>query len=269
MLDAASDSVRNKLVMSWIRYRSNARMIDTHIHLDRLDDGPAQIQAAIDAGVRGFVSIGLDPRQSQALRGALPATVVVKTALGLHPQEVRDAADVDDAFAALARRLDTEDIAAIGECGLDARPGIGNAELHEVVFRRHLRLARERNLPVVLHGVRRDGAMLDVIDDERRGQPLRGVWHGFSGSKDTMQLAIARGLHVSIGFVILDPRTRRARDAVPHIPNDRLLVETDAPPLAPERLKDVVAAVALLRGCAPEEIVATTMLNAQRLFGFP
>ena len=237
------------------------------MHLDALNDGPALLQAAVDVGVTGIVSIGVDPRCSQALRGTLPAGLEVKTVLGLHPQEVRDQADVDDAFAVLERRLDQEPgIVAVGECGLDARPGVGNAALHEQVFRRHRRIARRRGLPVVLHGVRRDGPMLTVLDEERAGGDVDGVWHGFSGSRDTMLLAVKRGLHISVGFVVLDERSRRLREAVPAIPDERLLVETDAPPLPPARLRDVVDAVARLRGSTPAAIAALTTRNARRLF---
>ncbi|MDP2342510.1 MAG: TatD family hydrolase [Deltaproteobacteria bacterium] len=243
-------------------------MIDTHVHLDRLlEAGPALVRAAVDVGVRGFVSIGVDPRFPQGLSGAVPEGIEVKTVLGLHPQEVRDADDVDDAFACLQRRLDAEPaVVAIGECGLDARPGVGNAALHEQVFRRHLQIAHARGLPVVLHGVRRDGPMLTVLDDEAR---VDGVWHGFSGSRDTMLLAVKRGLFISVGFMVLDERARRLREAVPAIPDDRLLIETDAPPLAPARLPDVVDAVARLRGSTREHIVALTTANARRLFRWP
>ena len=243
-------------------------VIDTHIHLDALADGPAQLQAAVDVGVTGFISIGVDPRCSQRLSGPLPANIEVKTVLGLHPQEVRDAVDVDAAFAVLERRLDEEpDVVGVGECGLDARPGVGNAALHEEVFRRHLRLARRRDLPVVLHGVRRDGPMLQILDDE--GGDVDGVWHGFSGSRDTMLQAVRRGLFISVGFVVLDERARRLVAAVPAIPDDRLLVETDAPPLPPARLRDVVAAVARLRDTTPAHIAALTTANARRLFRWP
>lgn len=251
-------------------------MIDTHMHLDALgDDGPALVQAAVDVGVRGVVSVGVDPRRSQAIVGALPRGLVVRRVLGLHPQEITDAADVDAAFAALDAALDAGlavgDVCAIGETGLDARPDKGNGALHEEVFRRHLRLARRRGLPVVLHCVRRDGRLLEVLDDEAArdgGAPWRGVWHGFTGSRDTMVLAVKRGLHVSIGFQVLDARSRRVREAVPHVPADRLLLETDAPPLAPARIVDVAAAVAALRGVAVDDVKAVTVDNAAALFGF-
>jgi TatD DNase family protein len=249
------------------------QLIDTHVHLDALDDaGPGLVAAAMARGVVGVVSIGVDPRRSQRLVGAVPAGLVVRRVLGLHPQEITSAVDVDDAFAALGAALDDAanacDVCAIGETGLDARPDKGNAALHEEVFRRHLRLARTRGFPVVLHCVRRDGRLLDVIDEERGGAPLSGVWHGFTGSADTVRLATKRGLSISIGFQALDERSRRVREAIPHIPDDRLLIETDAPPLLPERIVDVAAAVAALRGTTVEAIATLTTANAARLFGF-
>lgn len=247
------------------------QLIDTHVHLDALDEaGPALVAAAVARGVVGVVSIGVDPRRSQRLVGAPPSGLVVRRVLGLHPQEITSAVDVDDAFAALGAALDDDaaDVCAIGETGLDARPDKGNAALHEEVFRRHLRLARARALPVVLHCVRRDGRLLDVIDEERGHAPLAGVWHGFTGSADTARLAVKRGLSISIGFQALDERSRRVREAIPHIPDDRLLLETDAPPLLPERIVDVAAAVAALRGTTVDAIAALTTANAARLFGF-
>ena len=247
------------------------RLIDTHMHLDALgDDGPALVAAAVARGVSGIVSVGVDPRRSQQLVGAMPGGVVVRRVLGLHPQELTTKGDADDAHDALVRALDDDDgsVCAIGETGLDARPDKGNADLHEDVFRRHLRLARQRDLPVVLHCVRRDGRLLEVLDDEAGGAPWRGVWHGFTGSRDTMTLAVKRGLSISIGFQVLDERSRRVREAVAHIPDDRLLVETDAPPLPPERIVDVVAAVAALRGVSIDEVAALSADNARRVFGF-
>ncbi len=247
-------------------------MIDTHVHLDALGalgEGPALLQAAVAVGVTGVLSLGIDPRKDQRLQGAVPAGLQVRTVLGLHPQEVTDVADLDDALRVLQARLVSEDVAAVGEMGLDARPDKGNAALHEEAFRRQLRLARAHHLPVVLHCVRRDGRLLEVLDDEQgSGGPWRGVWHGFGGSKDTMLLAVKRGLSIAVGHLVLAPHVRRLREAVPHIPDDRLLIETDAPPLEPRRLADVVSAIALLRNTTAAHVADVSSDNARRLFGF-
>jgi TatD DNase family protein len=248
-------------------------MFDSHVHLDLLDDGPAEVRAAVAAGVTHALAIGLDPRRPAPLAGDVPDGLTVVRALGLHPQETRDAADVDAALAVLDHALGQrgDDVVAVGECGLDARPGIGVAALHERALRGQLALARRHGLPVVLHGVRRDGALLAALDDDLAAAgagaaPVAGVWHGFSASKETMQAAVRRGLHIAVGFVVLDERARRLRAAVPAIPDDRLLVETDAPPLPMARLVDVIAAVAQLRGTTPAAIAALTTQNARRLF---
>lgn len=250
---------------------------DTHLHLDLLgDDGPAAIQAARDVGVTHFVGIGTTPMRPARLRGPLPAGVVVGYAVGLHPQELPSLSDdeIDAAFLRLDERLAREDdIVAVGECGLDARRGIGDDDdalaRQSRVLWRHLAVARRTGLPIVLHGVRRDGALLRLLDDDiaAHGALPGAVWHGYSGSADTARHAVARGICVSIGFVALDARARRLREAIPAIPDDHLLIETDAPPLVPARLLDVAAAVATLRGQSLEHIQQVTSRNAERLFG--
>ncbi len=253
---------------------------DTHLHLDALgDDGPELVRAAVDVGVGHMLGVGVDPRRPATLREpiasrrALPAGLRVGFAVGLHPQELPTMSDdnVEEAFAALDALVDDDDVVAVGECGLDARRGIGDdnnalARQHRV-FIRHLAVARRTGLPLVFHGVRRDGAMLQAIDDDvaAHGPLPPALWHGYSGSLDTMRLAVARGLFISVGFMALEPRARRLREAIPHIPVDRLLLETDAPPLAPAGLVDVAAAVAALRNVSVEALAEQTSKNAAAL----
>ncbi len=247
-------------------------MIDTHVHLDLLTDGGALLQAAVDAGLTHLVSVGVDPRVPATLHDSSPRDLVVVRALGLHPQEVVTEDSLDDALAVLNQQLGHRpaDVVAVGECGLDARPGIGNEALHARAFSAQLALARRHDLPVIVHGVRRDGAVIASLDEDvwRHGAPrsARGVWHGFSSSPETMKAAVKRGLFISVGFVVLHKNARRLRAAVPLIPADRLLVETDAPPLPPVRLRDVIESVARLRGVTAREIEELTTSNAQRLF---
>lgn len=254
-------------------------LVDTHVHLDALgDDGPALLQAAVDVGVVAMLGNGVDPRTPAVLKGRVPAGLTIRYAVGLHPQELPHLDDdaIDEAFAALEHRLDADtDIVAVGETGLDARPGIGDDEAQRRrqhgVFRRHLAICRHRALPLVVHGVRRDGPLLQELADDLASNgplPAGGVWHGFSASKDTMKLAVGHGLHIAVGFMALNDKARRLHEALPAIPDDRLLVETDAPPLHPARLVEVIAALAAVRGSSVGAVAALTARNARRLFRF-
>jgi TatD DNase family protein len=248
-------------------------MIDTHVHLDLLDPAAQDaLNEAARVGVTDVVGIGVDPRVTASPAVPVPPGLRIHHALGLHPQALGDLHEdtaLQGALALLEQRLHDERVVAVGETGLDARNGMPDPELQQRAFTAQLALAQARSLPVVLHGVRRDKAMLDTLDAALARGPLRGVWHGFSGATEIMREACARGLFVSVGFVVLNDKARRLREAVPHIPSEWLLVETDAPPLAPARLADVVARVAELRGVSVDEIVRVTTQNAQRLFQLP
>jgi TatD DNase family protein len=246
-----------------------AALIDTHVHLDLLTE-PDALVAAAAAGVTDVIGIGIDPTVPSVPRVAVPPGLRVHHALGLHPQALQDDAALDAGLFTLDERLSRErsnGVVALGETGLDARHGMPDSGLQQRAFAAQLRLAQRHELPVVLHGVRRDGAMLAQLDEARARGPLRAVWHGFSGSKDTMRLAVARGLYISIGSIVLNENARRVRDAIPHIPADRLLLETDAPPLPPAQIVDVARAVAALRNTSEHDVRAVSSDNARRLFG--
>ncbi len=252
-------------------------IIDTHVHLDHLgDNGPALLQGAVDVGVVAMIGNGVDPRRRARPKGAVPAGLCIGYAVGLHPQELPALADddIEAAFVTLETRVRTEpDIVAIGECGLDARPGIGDTDEQRRrqlwVFQRHLRLVRTTTLPLIVHGVRRDGPLLQLLKDDLAAHgplPAGGVWHGFSASRDTMQLAVGLGLHISVGFMALSDNARRLREAIPAIPTHRLLVETDAPPLPPARIVDVITAIATARSTDANSIAQHAADNARALF---
>jgi TatD DNase family protein len=238
-------------------------MIDTHVHLDLLVD-PLALARAAAAGVTRIVGIGTDPRKSPLSSVPVPEGLHIDYAWGLHPYELRTRADVDDALSVLRERLLSGGI-AVGETGLDHRPDLADATLQEYAYESQLRLRRELNLPVILHGVRRDERMLALHAKHARPSDAPTIWHGFSSSRETAVAATKRGIAISIGFMALNERARRVREAIPAIPDSLLLVETDAPPLEPHRLTDVIEAVARLRGTSAAAIDALTTANAQRL----
>jgi TatD DNase family protein len=240
-----------------------AGLVDALAHLDdpRLADVGAALGAAAVAGVTDIVSCGVDPLDV----GALPtggAPVRVWRGLGIHPQAAH--ADRFEAqLRALEAAVDSDPIVAIGEIGLDGRGGMPAAPAQEAAFEAQLRLAAAAGLPVVLHCVGKTGRMLELL---RRHAPLPGVWHAFSGPAEVVEQIVELGLCLSFGARLLNPRSRRAHEAAPEVPGDRLLVETDAPDVAPAALRRVVEGLAALRGASPEAVGAASATNARHLY---
>ena len=170
--------------------------------------------------------------------------------------------------------LQRERPCALGECGLDFFVDGLDPDAQRLYFQRQLELAREFELPLILHARQ---ALEDVILAIRRIGGLRGVVHSFSGSAEQAQRLWDLGFHLGIGGPVTYERAKRLRAIVATMPIEFLLLETDAPdqPLAghrgernePARLPDVCDIVALLRDESPAAIAAATTHNARRLFG--
>ncbi len=238
------------------------------------------LERAHDAGVEAIVVVAAEPdawAPSAAIvdHGTPPPPVALRAAYGLHPHAVPGAAQAH--WADLRRWLSTPGAAAVGEIGLDYHRGDVDRPRQREWFARQLDLAVEFHLPVILH--ERDAAddLLDVL--RGTGLPPRGgVWHCFSGGPDVAAAALRLGLHLGFGgLVTFRAGTDAVRRAAAACPVERLLVETDAPYLAPEphrgrrnepaRVADVVTCLCGIRGQTPEEIAVSTTVNAGLLFG--
>lgn len=258
-------------------------MFDAHCHLDAAAfdaDRGAALERARAAGVRGMVVAGVDPagwrRQSRLAR----AHGDVHVAYGLHPWTAAATDDglVDDLLAALADALISPDLerpVALGELGLDrsSRAARDSAPRQELIFRAQLAIARERDLPVVLHIVRAHGRAIDLLAAD--GLPrARGHVHAYSGSPELVARYVALGLSISFSAAVARAASARAARLVPA---ERLLVETDAPDQPsparagtrnePAFLDEIVCALAAARDAAPADIAALTERNARALFG--
>lgn len=260
-------------------------MIDTHCHLDDVrlaPDRDAVIARARAAGVRAFVTAGVDPGGWRAQDELARCTPGVAVTYGLHPRVAAEMSE--DSLAALLFGLDmTLDSpsmtppVAVGEIGLDGWTAALREAMdrQEHALREQLALARDRDLPVVLHILRAHGRALDVLRSD--GLPRAGgMVHCYSGAPDLVRDYVALGLHISFAGPITWPDAHKLHEAARAVPSDRLLVETDSPDLAPETVRPgrnepstlplVVAAVAAARGEDPEHVAALTMRNAQTLF---
>ena len=205
------------------------------------------------------------------LRAACALDPGLLPAYGLHPMFLDQ--HRDEHLDELADWLARERPAAVGECGLDYFVEGLDPDRQRHVFQAQLDLARDFDLPVVLHARR---AVDEVITRLRRTGGLRGVVHSWSGSEEQARQLFGLGFHLGIGGPVTFERAQRLRRTVASMPLEFLLLETDAPdqPGAghraernePAYLPEVLAVVAQLRGESPEAIAAATTANARRLF---
>lgn len=259
-----------------------APLVDTHCHLDFPDydaDRDQVVQAAREAGVVAMITIGIDLASSRRAVELAERYAGVYAAVGIHPHS---AAEVTPAALDELRRLARHPrVVAIGEIGLDYYRDRVPAPEQRRAFRAQLELAAECGLPVIIHN--RD-AEADVWDQlaglaGTAGAPLRGVMHCFGAGPDWALRFCALGLYVGLDGPVTFKNGERAREVARVVPEDRLLVETDAPFLAPHPYRGrrnqpawvrlVAERIAQERGRTLAEIARQTTANAARLFGLP
>ena len=252
-------------------------LVDSHAHIDtpRFDtDREAVLRAAIEGGVTCIVNPGVDLASSRlAVELAKAHSGVVFAGVGVHPHEATAYSDeVGVQLRVLARE---SEVVAIGEFGLDYFRMLAPREVQLDVFRAHLQLARECNLPCIIHVRDSHDDVMELL--RAHGKGLRGVFHCFSGT-----VAQAEECLACEGFMIsfAGPLTRQDNqlpEVARMVPLERVLVETDSPYLVPKPLKArrneplfvkyTAQKLAELRGMTLEEIAQVTTANAVRLFG--
>jgi TatD DNase family protein len=252
-------------------------LIDTHCHLHRHEFDVDRAAVLVRAGQAG-VSVLLDPATDLASNRTVVALAQeipeVYAAVGVHPH---DAAELTPAgleeLASLATR---PKVVAIGEIGLDYYRCLSPREVQQEALRGLLRLAHEMNLPVILH-CRQAYPDLFALLKECFKAPIRGLLHCFSGDADVARQAIDGGLYLSFAGNLTFPKADALRTVAREIPLDRVLLETDAPFLAPQAyrgqrnepayLNELVQTWAKIQGLTPEDIARVTTVNAHHLFG--
>jgi len=213
-------------------------LVDSHCHLDHRkfdNDRDAVIQRALSAGVGILVAIGTGegPHDLDAgLRLARQHEFVYATA-GVHPH---DAAKADEAaWAKLAGIAREPKVVGIGEIGLDYHYNFAPPDVQQAVFRRQLRLAMDVALPIVIHTREAWSDTVRILREELGpgGHPAGGIFHCFSGGPAEAAEALELGFHLSFSGIVTFPRASEIQEAARMAPIERLLVETDAPYLAP------------------------------------
>ncbi len=257
-------------------------MIDSHCHLagrEFIDDLHAVVDRARDAGVRRALVILAADEDEEFARGAdvTQAWPEACFAVGVHPHAAHRFADnAERAATVVSSRLAASGVRAIGEIGLDYHYDFSPRALQQAVFRAQLRLACERDLPVVLHVREAEDDTLRILGEEGAGSGLRGVFHCFSGDTASASRALATGFYLSIPGIVTFPKATALRDAAASIPDGRVLIETDSPYLAPVPHRGTrnepafvartLEAVAAARGVPPPQLGDTLIANFDALF---
>ena len=260
-------------------------LIDTGANLahDSFDDDRDEImQRAADAGVARMIVTGSsDDSNASAAALAEASNGILFSTAGVHPHHASDYTDESDA---LIRSLVSKDeVVAVGECGLDYFRNLSPREAQLAAFRRQLEIAKETRLPVFLH--QRD-AHDDFIDVLEPALPdvSRAVAHCFTGEHESLREYVALDLYIGItGWICDERRGKHLHDIVSIVPDDRLLIETDAPYLLPRTIRpkpktrrnepayltEVLRVVAEARDQSEDHVAQITTENALRFFSLP
>jgi TatD DNase family protein len=251
-------------------------LIDTHAHLylpEFEEDRAEMLHRAQEAGIAEIYLPNIDSRSigpMQALEAAHPG--LCHAMMGLHPCSVK--ADFEEELAVVRHWLDKRPFAAIGEIGIDLYWDSTTFDIQEVAFRRQIGWAKELDLPIVVHSRDSTEEVLDILASEKNGR-LRGILHCFTGTVEQAKQAWSLGFHLGIGGVVTF-KNSGLDNVVEQIPLDWLVLETDAPYLAPvphrgkrnetAYTKLVAEQVAKLKGIDYEEVASQTSLNAKNIF---
>lgn len=244
-------------------------MVDSHCHLQVAalrPDADRLVREARDLGFQEILVAGIVPSEAPSTT-ALAEELGVWCSVGCHPCHA-DEWDPDPVLAHLSHPR----VVAVGECGLDFFHKPFDPALQETVLREQLAIAKSADLPVILHNRKSSDELVRILRDAGAS---RGVFHCFSADRRTLDAALSLGFHISFSGTVTFPNAS-IRELVPSVPLDRILVETDAPWLAPHPHRGTVNrpalaritldAVAELRGCDPEELGRQVVENFHGCF---
>lgn len=250
-------------------------LVDTHCHLHFPDfdaDRDAMIGRAHEAGVKAFVNVGTDPATNEKARAVAEGRPGFAFSAGLHPHSAHEVSDAE--IAAIAEWVARHKPAAIGEIGLDYYKSEAAPDVQKDRLSKMIGIAKQSNLPVIVHS---RNAFADTEAAIRAEGIRKGVMHCFSYGKDEMRAFLDLGFHISFSGNVTYKNAAGIAEAALFAPADRIVVETDAPYLAPQVhrgkrnepafVAETARFIAEKRGVAVEELAEATTQNAARLFG--
>ncbi|MEI6412904.1 MAG: TatD family hydrolase [Pseudomonadota bacterium] len=258
----------------------NPRLVDSHCHLDRLDLAPYAgnwqrfLSETRQTGVDHLLCVSISLEAFPAMQAQVAGEPGISLTVGVHPNETNVREPTPEDLVTLAQA--TPGVVAMGETGLDYFHGAEEARPRQAErFRRHIAAARHAKLPLVVHSRAAPGDTLQILR-EAGAREVGGVLHCFTEDWPMARAALDLGFYISFSGILTFRNAETLRDVARRVPMDRLLVETDAPYLAPVPYRgqsnrptwvvEVAKCLADLRGLSLEEIAAGTTDNFYRLF---
>ncbi|MBB3101856.1 TatD family hydrolase [Azomonas macrocytogenes] len=253
-------------------------LVDSHCHLDRLDLAihggslDAALQAARGKGVGHFLCIGINAANTATVKSLAERYEDVDCSVGIHPLDLEP--DFDPALDWLLNEVNHPRVVAIGETGLDYHYDPQSAERQKRSFLLHLNVARMTGKPVIVHTRAARADTLELLKEA--ALPQAGVLHCFTEDWAMARSALDMGFYISFSGIVTFRNAEALREVARRVPEDRLLVETDSPYLAPvpyrgkpnlpQYVHEVAAFLAELRGVGLEQFAEHTTRNFKRLF---
>ena len=252
-------------------------LIDSHCHLDFLDfadELDAVVARARAAGIDRMVTISTRIRRQAALLAIAERFPDVYCSIGTHPHYAHEEADIS--LAELIACSRAEKVVAIGEAGLDYHYDNSPREAQERGFRTHIGAARETGLPLIIHSREADDDTARILEEETGKGSFGAVLHCFTGGRELARRAVALGHFISFAGILTFKNSEHLRAIAAALPADRILVETDAPYLAPGKYRgkrnepafvvETAKVLAEVRGVSFDTIAEQSTANFHRLF---
>ncbi len=252
-------------------------IFDSHAHYDDKQfeiDRDELLSSMGENHITGIVNVGANIESSKRTLQLAEQYDFVYAAIGVHPSEIECLNE--EALEWLKTAASHKKVVAIGEIGLDyywdKEPKV--QEQQKVWFRRQLQLARELELPVIIHSRDAAAETMEIMKSDAQGIP--GVIHCFSYSKEMAREYVKMGYYIGVGGVVTFKNAKKLKEAVEEIPIERIVIETDCPYLTPEPYRGkrnvsvylpyVVEEIARIKGLTPEQVEEITLKNARELY---
>jgi len=252
-------------------------LFDTHAHINTkpfIDDIEATIKEARENGIAKIGCVGYDKEANlKAIELAQQFPGIVYAIIGLHPAELNGLTHQD--YEAYVAMLDQPGVVAVGEIGLDYYWDNIDREIQKDYFRRQIHIAKEKNLPIVIHNRDATQDTYDILKEEGLDH-IDCIMHSYSGSVEMAREFIKLGCYISISGVVTFKNAKSVKEVVKEVDMDKLLIETDCPYLTPVPFRGqtnypqytyyVAKEIALIKGISEEEVIKQTYINGCKVF---